>query len=856
MGEIVVSGQKFKIKGDAPTAEEDLAIETFLGSRNFKDEETGVDILDKGEIFIKPEDVLTEAQKGKYNKDTESFLSSPTFKRLITEVGLSIAGGIAGAALAPFSGGSSLALTATSAARIARLARPLLNISANTVGKIGRASLGAAVGGGSGAAIAQSFDPKEDIVKEVARGALQGGFGEVLGFGMAGALGKAYNKVAGTKLGQLKTSKAATKIVERQKAYYNALSKTRAAGKSLTEGELAQLKNKFNLADEQIEVLKKPEIASERLRKLEDKYNTDFLDRINKGTLTPAMITDNAIVDQLQAIGESSLFGAGPLRAASTGARLGLVAGLDEFVELVTKGVDEKALDPALLGKLIQDGLTDSSKLFDNMLADGYANLNPAVRAATEIKPGLPKEGFEIILNQKDKMKIMQPKTGAYKMKNSLADYVDDTMSELKRLPGTPETEEALNVLKIAGGLSNRTTFSDLAEVTRRIAKMRVTSPDASQVKGELLNRMYFYLDNAKLPEGLKQMRNKLSNLNKLGAKEFNRGSLAKIMNTEVGQEKIYRQIMISGQKTVADDFFRKLDLKTPQGDRLIPIEQADKIKDSIRGHFFHDFVKSATKERDQYIYLEAAAARKFKNNFSKFIDDPKFVSKTQKEEMNSLIDALQYAEGSIFAPGSIGKGRGTVFIQLKEAGAISGAASQLIGGYGLASGTFDYGSAGLFILGPAALSRVFASPQIMRLITDGIKGQPKNFEQFSRLVNQLGSALVSKGIVSGADNEVVQRQVKDNQANYEKVFKGELPDDIEVNQDNPASAPSIEIDTRADAPRLGVSNQATTPNSPTVPLPNVQPSNLPLTGQSNTELAQALNLFSKGGIVSAKKSF
>ena len=185
---------------------------------------------------------------------------------------------------------------------------------------------------------------------------------------MAGALGKAYNKVAGRKLGQLKTSKAATKIVERQKAYYNALAKTRASGKALTEGELAQLKNKFNLADEQIEVLKKPEVASERLRKLEDKYNTDFLERINKGTLTPAMITDNAIVDQLQAIGESSLFGSGPLRAASTGARLGLVAGLDEFVELVTKGVDEKALDPALLGKLIQDGLTDSSRLFDNML--------------------------------------------------------------------------------------------------------------------------------------------------------------------------------------------------------------------------------------------------------------------------------------------------------------------------------------------------------------------------------------------------------------------------------------------------------------------------------------------------------
>ena len=50
--------------------------------------------------------------------------------------------------------------------------------------------------------------------------------------------------------------------------------------------------------------------------------------------------------------------------------------------------------------------------------------------------------------------------------------------------------------------------------------------------------------------------------------------------------------------------------------------------------------------------------------------------------------------------------------------------------------------------------------------------------------------------------------------------------------------------------------------------LPNVQPSNFPIIntatspmntatgGGSNTELAQALNLFNKGGIVSAKKSF
>ena len=79
MAEIVVGGLKFKIKGDEPTAEEQLAIDTLIQSRNQRDEDLGVDVLDQDQFFITPEDVLTEAQKGKYNKDTESFLSSPDF---------------------------------------------------------------------------------------------------------------------------------------------------------------------------------------------------------------------------------------------------------------------------------------------------------------------------------------------------------------------------------------------------------------------------------------------------------------------------------------------------------------------------------------------------------------------------------------------------------------------------------------------------------------------------------------------------------------------------------------------------------------------------------------------------------
>ena len=57
--------------------------------------------------------------------------------RIVTEVGLSIAGGIAGVAAAPFTGGSSLVGTGLSAARVARIARPLLNLSKNKQRLIG-----------------------------------------------------------------------------------------------------------------------------------------------------------------------------------------------------------------------------------------------------------------------------------------------------------------------------------------------------------------------------------------------------------------------------------------------------------------------------------------------------------------------------------------------------------------------------------------------------------------------------------------------------------------------------------------------------------------------------------------------
>jgi hypothetical protein len=104
------------------------------------------------------------------------------------------------------------------------------------------------------------------------------------------------------------------------------------------------------------------------------------------------------------------------------------------------------------------------------------------------------------------------------------------------------------------------------------------------------------------------------------------------------------------------------------------------------------------------------------------------------------------------------------------------------------------------------------------------VSGQTNTPKRMQSLYNQMLGRLVTLGIIPDAE----AKEVKDGLQNYLDA----------VEQKKQSSA---------------------------VPLPNVQPSDFPVIQQgntaqapsgSNTQMAQALNLFSRGGIVSAKKSF
>jgi hypothetical protein len=57
MGEIVVSDQKFRIKGDEPTEKESLAIESYFGAKSLKGKD-GVSFDEELEMMHKKESII------------------------------------------------------------------------------------------------------------------------------------------------------------------------------------------------------------------------------------------------------------------------------------------------------------------------------------------------------------------------------------------------------------------------------------------------------------------------------------------------------------------------------------------------------------------------------------------------------------------------------------------------------------------------------------------------------------------------------------------------------------------------------------------------------------------------------
>ena len=860
MGEIIVNGQKFKIKGDQPTATEQVAIDSFLDFRENTSGLTGNKAFDEqGVLTLSPEEVLSEANKGKYNKDTESFLGSPSFKRLVTEVGLSIAGGIAGVALAPVTGGGSLVASAGLAARVASLSRPLLNISANTVRKIGAGTAGAAIGGGTGAALAQTFDPKEDIVREVTRGALQGGLGELAGFGLAGALGKIYTKVARGKVNEQFGASRAINILDREKKFFKELLKIKK-GEPL---ELDKLKNV--LTDEQLSLLKRPDDAKAFIAKVEAEEGTDFLTKkVDRAAITPGLAVESGSIDLMEGIAKSSFMG-GPIIRAQGFSTNTVAQGMNQFGEEIIKASSKNSIDPNgyMVGKIINDSILRSSKTYERIKNDLWQDFGRNAEDALRLKNpdgtrGAYDPRYFVNIASKEKSKIFNPQTSRIEETSSLKEYAK---TQLRRITN-PELKGALGDDLVEQELGRILSFDDNIPypVLRDlyggiITKFNPNVPLQRTVKAELTKRFTYLQDSAKLPASINGMRSQIVQFSKQGDEVFRDTLFKQVAESKIGQEKLYKRIVVANDRSTTEKYLSLFDkqLKVPGGGSVPLFKNSDEIKNAIRGQFFRNFLEESSELKGQYEVLKPAKATKFLEKYRSFIDDAGLITKEQAKNLRDYTNALRFTEGTITRPGVSGKA-GTVFIQLKQAGALTQIGAVAAGG----SGVIDPGTAAAFFVGPAAISYLFSRPGASKLLIEGLKRPAKNFDQYSRSMSQIGAALVGQGFIGADQAKLVMNQVEGNREAYEAFFRGETLPQINIDPVQPEEAPALTFNfgNEQTPPELP-------PNQARPQLPNVQPGNTSINPNQRVALAQgdllgaiaARPQFREGGIISAKKN-
>ncbi len=804
MAEIVVQGNTFKIKGTEPTPKEQVAIDSVLAAKGATGKDGGLSFDDEMKLMITPEDVLSDAQKGKYNKDTESFLASPDFMRIVTEVGLSIAGGIAGVAAAPFTGGSSLVGTGLMAARVARIARPLLNLSKNKQRLIGGVT-GAGLGGGAGAAISQTFDPKESIVREVARGTAQGAFGELLGFGMAGALAKTYNKVTGFSLKTIDGAQDVVRGLDGDKLFYKEVAKFKETGKLPSKEVLDKLSDdtqKVFITPQQRSILESAELADDAFLSAQ-KGNPDFFNikrgkyKFEDANIIAGKVTEQSGVELASSLSAASIGGGAFIRNTEGLSRLMTIESIDNFTKVLTKDLPKIDYDAAADGvtAFLNSQIRGGQQIYKTTRDKLWTELQESVTKATIRADGSYNPAFNVKIRGPE----VSPKITVANTYKGLDESVDNLSTYIKQATKenlVPDNGDVNQMLGILNRMGNETDYNTFRLAYSEIGGMRPIGR-AQSVQAEILKRMESMLANSPLPASVNAARKAASDFTKLGGKAFEGKVVKDLLKSDFGQERLYKNIIGAGKPTYFRAFQKSLkDSKINAGGKQYDLfPEREQIIGALQGQFFKDFLRNSVDKSGQYYKLNKTGAEKFLKDYDWLLkDDVGFLKDSQIKGIKDYVRRIQLIEGKIKPPGAAGTS-GDMLVQMKQAGALS----QIVGVVGFGTGTIDPGAATFFVLGPAGLAYAMSRPATTRALIEGLGKANKGIDSYqglTRYIGQLGSALVAEGIVGPVEAKAAMDKVQGNKEAYEQYFKtGIMPGAPAKREFDPENAPAIEID-------------------------------------------------------------
>ena len=709
MGRINVEGLGVvEIAGDEPTTEELNVIKN-----NYKK------IVTDNQTAIPAE------------KATDDFLSSPSFGRLLAEVGFGIAGSIATGGLA----------APALAVRAGFLARPFLV-------KFGQSILGSAAGSATGAGVSQVFDPKDSVVREMVRAGLEGAVAEGVGTPAVAGISKFVINPVSAKYFS-KGPKAILEEIEGAGAAERAIA-AEAKRIQAEPGKYAKLipgkTEAGDLTEKNIEAIKKiAETAEQR-------------------GLTTAVKTDSRTFDILELITEKSLIGGGR------------VVGSKEAASKVADGSLFRLLDEATLGLKNAD--------VGNFYLDTLANSDKAFRASSNafykaVDTELTKSGIA---------------GGKVIPKENIKNIIDEQVTYLAGR-STPVNRALSDIEKLGDRLSFQETSAFMRslndDIAEAFAKGRRAEGKALLTIKESTEKL---LDNPELvPASVRQAQLTANKFYKDGAKIFNDGLIEKLL-TKGDPDTVFQTIVQGGTRpSTVKKTFNEIDRLTTidqkilneqgelitklgdkgQAEKVLSKEEAETLKDRLRGQFLTKMV-DASKSANP-VYGEFFNAKKFADQLSKFKDtSDQLFTKDQLNNLKNIENMMNFAQDTVQRRGGL---PGGLFIQLKQAGAATqvGVAALQFGG-----GAFSYMSsesylpAATILLGPLALSRMLTSKSINNFLFK--EYSKENLGKMSTakagvVFRQLLGRMADEGIINSEEYTKYSKQSKEVEDNL--ISKG-----------------------------------------------------------------------------------
>jgi hypothetical protein len=265
-------------------------------------------------------------------QEIEEYLKSPQFRRLALE----ITGGVLGA----FTGGTLFAAT--------KLMRPALGLLYR--------SLGAGIGEGTAAGVAQTFDPRDDLAKEVLRGFITGASAETIG----AAIPAIIKKIGFKGVKYTKDAQDAEDVL------------------TATQGKIDN--------------------------------GTSKVDDAAQGMITPGIGSDNRYVDVLENIAEKSLFGGDKILKARKGAENIMTNEVGTFInnfsDATTRvNAGELALEAV---KNSLDTFRANAKVRYDALSNAAEGVTVNIQSTKDIAAKLLKEAEPTQLLERDGIKVLK----------------------------------------------------------------------------------------------------------------------------------------------------------------------------------------------------------------------------------------------------------------------------------------------------------------------------------------------------------------------------------------------------------------------------------------------------------------